>query len=335
MALVSIVIPVYKVGKYIENSMKSVCNQTFKDFEVVLVDNNSPDDSISIAEDVLSKGGVNYKVVKQTVQGLPAARNKGIEESFGEWIVSIDPDDTISSRFVLDLYQCAVSHNLDVVFSKYNDVEEDSLFIFPEETKEDVIELYDKEEIIKLFLTRKLPLMVSNMFFKKESFIAHSYKFDENVVLGADVILLWKILLNTEKVAFINKKLYNHIYRPDSLITAPSEIKIKSNLDGYERLRDDISKCHSLELANWIYGRAVFGILNNLCLYGSKEEYNNYINEYYTKSVKKILNNFPDGKIRFLNKIVNISPGLFYIINKTLRNPNTTLNSIVNRIVYR
>ena len=75
MPRISVVIPVYKVGKYIENSMKSVCYQTFKDFEVVLVDNNSPDDSIEIAEKVLKEGGIDYGVVKQTIQGLPAARN--------------------------------------------------------------------------------------------------------------------------------------------------------------------------------------------------------------------------------------------------------------------
>ena len=83
MPKVSFVIPVYKVGKYIENSMKSVCYQTFRDFEVVLVDNNTPDDSIEIAERVLKEGGIDYRVVKQTIQGLPAARNMGIREAKG------------------------------------------------------------------------------------------------------------------------------------------------------------------------------------------------------------------------------------------------------------
>ena len=81
MPKVTIVIPVYKVGKYIENSMKSVIAQRFTDFEVVLVDNNTPDDSIEIAERVLAGTNINYRVVKQTIQGLPAARNKGIEEA--------------------------------------------------------------------------------------------------------------------------------------------------------------------------------------------------------------------------------------------------------------
>lgn len=84
MPKVSVIIPVYKVGKYIENSMKSVVAQRFKDFEVLLVDNNTPDDSIQIAKNVLEGTGVDYHVVKQTIQGLPAARNMGIAEAKGE-----------------------------------------------------------------------------------------------------------------------------------------------------------------------------------------------------------------------------------------------------------
>ena len=123
---------------WIRLSVESILNQTFKDFEVVLVDNNTPDDSIEIAEKVLKEGAIDYRVVKQTIQGLPAARNLGIREAKGEWIVSIDPDDTVSSRFLADLYESATSNNLSIVFSKYAECGEDILFDFPEENKENV-----------------------------------------------------------------------------------------------------------------------------------------------------------------------------------------------------
>lgn len=89
MPKISVIIPVYNVGKYIENSMKSVVSQHFTDFEVVLVDNNTPDDSIEIAENVLKKTKVDYRVVKQTIQGLPAARNMGIAQAKGGSLVLI------------------------------------------------------------------------------------------------------------------------------------------------------------------------------------------------------------------------------------------------------
>lgn len=325
MPKISFVIPVYKVGKYIENSMKSVCYQTFRDFEVVLVDNNTPDDSIEIAEKVLKEGGIDYRVVKQTIQGLPAARNMGIREAKGEWIVSIDPDDTVSSRFLADLYECATSNNLSIVFSKYAECGEDILFDFPEENKENVTEFYDKKEVLQLLLVRKLPLMISNMFFNKEVFVEKSCWYDEDVILGADLINLWRILINTDKIAYINKFLYNHFERPDSLMTAPNWKKIDSNIMGYTRLRGYIAEKESESLAGWIYARAVYAFLATLCVHGGKTMYKDYVKKYYNKEVHSILQTFPDKKIQILDRILNLSSSLFYGINKSLRNPDSII----------
>ena len=329
MPKVSFVIPVYKVGKYIENSMKSVCYQTFKEFEVVLVDNNTPDDSIEIAERVLKDNNIDYRIVKQSIQGLPAARNMGIREAKGEWIISIDPDDTVSPRFLEDLYECATTNGLDTVFSKYAEVGADCLFDFPEENKENVTEIYDKEEVLNLLLVRKLPLMISNMFFNKETFKKKGCWFDEDVVLGADLINLWRILINTNRIAYVNKYMYNHFCRPDSLMTAPSWKKIDSNLMGYGRLRSYVGEHYSVILSNWIYGRAVYAFLATLCIFGDKSMYKDYLKKYYSDEVHSILQTFPDKKIKMLDGVLHISPTVFYGINKIFRNPKLPMWKIV------
>lgn len=335
MPIISFVIPVYKVGKYIENSMKSVCAQTFRDFEVVLVDNNTPDNSIEIAEQVLQKGGVNYRVIKQPVQGLPAARNIGIREAKGDWIISIDPDDTVSSRFLSDLYECATVNDLDIVFSKYAEVGPEDLFDFPEENFENVTEFYNREEVLQQLLVRRLPLMISNMFFNKAAFLEKDCWFDEDVILGADLINLWRILLNTDRIAFINKYLYNHFCRPDSLMTAPSQKKIDSNIAGYNRLRCYISQIMGDKMAGWVYSRAIFAFLAPLCVFGSLDLYNGYIAKYYSKEVHSLLQTFPDKKIRVLNQLLAISPHLFYVINKVFRSPRSMIWRMIAAKIYK
>lgn len=334
MPKISVVIPVYKVGKYIENSMKSVCYQTFKDFEVVLVDNNTPDDSIEIAEKVLKGQGVDYRVVKQTIQGLPAARNMGIRVAKGEWIISIDPDDTVSSRFLADLYECATSNGLDIVFSKYAEVGSERLFVFSEENKENVTEFYTKEEVLPLLLVRKLPLMISNMFFNKAAFVEKSCWFDEDVILGADLINLWRILINTPNIAYINKFLYNHFERPDSLMTAPSWQKIDSNIMGYKRLREYITERESGQLAGWVYARAVYAFLATLCIHGGKNMYKEYLKKYYNREVHEILQTFPDKKIQMLDKILNVSSSVFYFVNKSLRDPDSAIWKLLSKRLH-
>lgn len=331
MPVISVIIPVYKVGKYIENSMKSVIAQKYKDFEVILVDNNTPDDSIEIAEKILKGTDIEYRVVKQTIQGLPAARNMGIAESKGEWLISIDPDDTISPYFLAHLYEAATNNNLDIVFSEYEEVQEDRLFDFPEELKENALEILDREYTMNNLLTRRLPLMVSNMFFRKSFFVENGFEFDQGVILGADLMLLWRILLKLEKIGHLNKKLYNHFFRSDSLITAPSSKKIASNLAGYERSCKYVAEYYSEEFSRWIYARELYGLLSAVSVFGEYSVLKENIKAYYTKDVHKALQTFPDRRIVIMDKIMHASPYLFYQINKQLRQPHSLLSKLIRR----
>ncbi len=335
MPKVSVVIPVYKVGKYIENSIKSIIYQEFTDFEVIIVDNNTPDDSIIIAESLLSKTSIPYRVVKQPKQGLPAARNMGISASKGEWIISIDPDDTVSPIFLNELYNCATHYGLDIVFSKYNEIGPGQLFVFPEEAQQNTIELITQEVILKELLVRRMPLMVSNMFFNREAFIATGLCFDERVVLGADLILMWELLARTEKIAYINKCLYNHFDRPDSLMTAPSDIKIQSNIEGYYRLKNRITPFLGEQFSEWIVARESFALISTIIRYGSKEMYYKYINSIYTSKEIRCLKSFPDRRIRILNLIYDKNKGLFYLINKALRRPQSKVWLFLSNLLHK
>ena len=331
MPKVTIVIPVYKVGKYIENSMKSVINQRFTDFEVILVDNNTPDDSIEIAEKVLAGTNINYRVVKQTIQGLPAARNMGIDVAQGEWIVSIDPDDTISPFFLEELYSHAIKYKLPVIFSEYDEVEEKDLFVFPEDKKENAFEILEREYIMHNLLTRRLPLMISNMFFKKSIFVEYGFKFDQSVILGADLMLLWRIVLNLEQIGHLNKKMYNHFFRADSLITAPSSKKIDSNLAGYRRTCDYVAEKYSKSFSEWMYARELYGLLSVVSIHGKYVMLKENMKRYYTKDIHNALQSFPDKRINMMDRILYNCPRLFFFINKQLRQPNSWLCKMLHK----
>ena len=331
MPKISVVIPVYKVGKYIENSIKTVVAQRFRDFEIILVDNNTPDDSIDIALEVLDGTGVDYMVVKQTIQGLPAARNKGIEEANGEWIISIDPDDTISPYFLEDLYYYATKCDLPVVFGEYDEVDENGLFEFPEERMMNTFEILDRDFTMNNLLTRRLPLMVSNMFFKKSFFIEHNFQFDQSVILGADLMLVWKILLNLDKIGHLNKKLYNHFFRSDSLITAPSKKKIETNLAGYRKTCDYVSANYNKEFSEWIYARELYGLLSVVSIHGEYSMLKEIMHLHYTADIHRSLQTFPDKRINVMDKLLFTCPRLFFFINKQFRQPNSYLSKILHR----
>ena len=330
MCKVSIVVPVYKVGKYIENSMKSVCKQTFKDFEILLVDNNTPDDSIEIAENLLKTSDVRYRVVKQTIQGLPAAREKGFVEAKGDWIVTIDPDDTICPTYIEDLYNYATATNVELVFCRFKETPEKELFVF-NKMQEGCSSVVDRDVLMDKLIRRELSLMITNTIIKKSLFTKLDLGFDKEVILGADLIFVWRLLLNIEKVGYIQARLYNHFTREDSLMTAPSAKKIESNLAGYKRLCEYMSKTYSEQFSKWVYAREVYALLSVVSIYGDYSMFRGNRKAFYDKEVCKSLKTFPDRRIVMMNILLKLFPWAFFKVTKSLRQPNSWLNKTLHK----
>lgn len=118
---VSIVVPVYNVSNYLRAFWSYIQKQTFRDFEVVFIDDGSTDDSGSILEDIRANNN-NVSVYHKTNGGLSSARNMGIEMANGEWVAFLDPDDRISPQFIEKLV-LMTSDQVDMVECGYTVVD--------------------------------------------------------------------------------------------------------------------------------------------------------------------------------------------------------------------
>lgn len=121
---VSIIVPVYNVEKYLKRCMDSLLGQTLKDIEIVMVDDESPDNSPRLCEDYRAKYP-NVKVVHKKNGGLGYARNSGLEVCEGEYVAFIDSDDFVDVHMFEDLYNYAHNNKLDACFCGYNDYIDD------------------------------------------------------------------------------------------------------------------------------------------------------------------------------------------------------------------
>ena len=115
--VVSIIIPVYNVEKYLEKCINSVLEQTFKDIKIILVDDGSTDNCGEICEK-FKKIDSRIIVIHQENQGVSAARNTGISVSTGEYIGFVDPDDTIKSDMYENLIKYSFNGSIDIVVCK-------------------------------------------------------------------------------------------------------------------------------------------------------------------------------------------------------------------------
>lgn len=110
---VSVIVPVYNVEKYLSKCLKSLCEQTLKDIEIICINDGSTDNSPNILES-FAKNDDRIKIYNQTNQGLSAARNNAMEHASGEFISFVDSDDWVDTDFFEKLYNAAVENNCDI-----------------------------------------------------------------------------------------------------------------------------------------------------------------------------------------------------------------------------
>ena len=120
-ALVSIIVPVYNVEQYLDRCLRSLINQSYKNIEIILVDDGSPDKCPQMCEDWAQKD-YRIKVIHKKNGGLSDARNKGIEVARGEYICFVDSDDYIDERYVETLYDLICNNHTEISAISFKEV---------------------------------------------------------------------------------------------------------------------------------------------------------------------------------------------------------------------
>ena len=115
MKAITLILPVYNVEKYILKCLRSIEAQTFKNFDLVLVDDRGSDQAIPLAESFLSNTDLHYTIVRNPQNlGIAETRNAGLAAATGQFILFVDPDDWIEPAMLQELYEAAVKHNADI-----------------------------------------------------------------------------------------------------------------------------------------------------------------------------------------------------------------------------
>lgn len=215
---ISIILPVYNAALYIKECILSIIQQTYKNYELIIIDDCSKDNSIDIIFGILEEHKyIPVKFIKnKTNLGISATRNIGIKESSGDFIFFIDSDDFISKdclkSFIILLNKYP---NVDIISGSYIN--------YPQKQNQNVIQyngipefINDKKQIRFLFYNKKLPNTIWNKLFKKDFIEKYNLSFKEGMVYEDD---LWHFITAKfcSKIA-INKNLtYYYRYNPTSI----------------------------------------------------------------------------------------------------------------------
>ena len=222
---ISIIVPVYNVEKYLNECIDSILAQTFPDFELILVDDGSPDNCPALCDAAAAKDK-RIRVIHKKNGGQSTARNAGLDAARGEWIAFVDSDDTITPDYCAKLYAAVRQTGAQIAACNYRQVDESG-----QPLKEQYLhvraEVLDQKEALEHCTL--LPYMVVwNKLFHAAIF--ETLRFRENLIYE-DTILMAQAIEQTEKVVNIPDQMY--LYRKVRGSTMNSKVTLR-NLDRVE-----------------------------------------------------------------------------------------------------
>lgn len=223
MVQISIIVPVYNVEKYLKRCIDSILLQTFKDFEIILVDDGSTDKSGSICDEY-SMIDNRIKVIHKENGGLSSARNIGINLAKGKYIAFVDSDDYINERMYEILYKFIEETKADIAICNYKKVNDNISFNKKINYDEINIKKFNNIEALEQIYLMNGPqfIIACNKLYKREIF--KNLKYPEGRI-HEDEFIAHKLLYNSNLVIYINEELYYYYIRENSIMNSNFSIK--------------------------------------------------------------------------------------------------------------
>lgn len=254
---ISLVMPVYNVEKYLKRALESVQNQTFKNFELIIVNDGSTDESTHIAESFCEQNK-NFILINQKNQGPSVARNAGLKICQGDYIGFMDSDDYLEPEFLEYLYNAAIENDADIVCCNFN-------MYYPEKKLKIYMPftsfpgVYSKTKALrKLILDMGIHYFVWNKLSKRELFFDNNLTFDK--MYFEDISTSPKLFYYADKIVLLGKALYNYTSRDTSILHSMNVVKINDFIKSLGVIRNFLENEKVYKNYNthvWIYAQRV------------------------------------------------------------------------------
>lgn len=281
--MLSIIVPVYNADKYLTRTLDSVLSQTLKDWECLLINDGSTDNSLSICEDYSARDK-RFRVISQANAGVSAARNKGLLLAEGDHIAFLDADDVINPIMYEQLILALQTYGVEMSSCGYVGEKKPQLKLYTKvkfDLLERPIEYFDDDS--------KAVSALWNKVFCKD--VLKGLQFDANIRYSEDLLFVLEVLARIEAIAITKAVLYHYINYESSSTKQQGSYEL---WEGYVRATEMmyeqmlLSKCSekAVELSFIRIGRAVFSLLRLAIQKQDREAYIKYRQRYNSIIVK-------------------------------------------------
>lgn len=302
MPKISIIVPIYNREDRLKKCIDSILNQTFRDFELILVDDGSRDSSGKICDDYAEKD-TRVRVIHQENKGVSNARNAGIKCAVGEYIGFVDSDDYIDEKMYEILYNLMLEHNADITVCGVREKWLDDEMLASKKIK---LLVLNKQEAIRLLLIGKyLTLYASNKLYKRIFFDKVKYPSGK---IYEDTVATPKIFALADKIVYTSESLYNYVRSPGSITTSEFSPKDMDIIEAGKSVLEFAKKefPELIKEAEYRYFWSYMCVVDRMVSGGIKLDYDNYMRlvDFLRKNQLKILSNPYFGIKRKLGLII-------------------------------
>lgn len=274
MPKISIIVPVYNCEKYISNCINSILEQSFKDFELILVDDGSSDRSFEICESFAKKDN-RVRAIHQPNSGVSRARNRGLDEAKGEYIGFVDGDDCVDKEMYKRLYKNLADNNADISICGIVNyfVKKDGTTEKVRQSQVDGFWIFSGEQALKEALQSRLySVNPVNKLFKRELF--DKLRYPEGKI-SEDAFLIPVVISKAGKVVDDSKPMYYYLRRENSITTSNFSDRDWDVVEAYKNHLDMVSeKFPNLKkVAKFRYLWAYTYVIDKIMLSENSENY--------------------------------------------------------------
>jgi len=215
--LITVVVPVYNVEKYLKRCVDSIREQTYRNLEIILVDDGSPDCCGSMC-DAFAQEDDRIRVIHQKNGGQASARNKGVDAASGEWIAFVDADDYIHPQMYQHMYELMRAHQAQIVCCGIERVDDQGRLSLFNPEEDELLVLTASEALRELTENYRITSSPCDKLYQRR--ILEKNRMTEGMIYeDYDVMHRW--LFSAKKVVYSGRPLYSYYQSPDSTIRRP------------------------------------------------------------------------------------------------------------------
>ncbi len=315
--LVSVIVPMYNVEKYIKKCIDSICVQTYENLEILLIDDGSTDNTFKICKEEEKKDSRIRLITKQNA-GQSSARNLGLDICKGDYIMFVDSDDWINKHMIEEMMKPINEDNVDMVCCGITIVDSNNFTYSYFEDKERRC-ILDNEKAMEKFLKNDgtSSNVCARIYVKK---LFSELRFAEGKVFE-DAAISYKFFMNSNKVAFIDKPYYYYYQRSNSTMRRKDEKIRIDEIDAAHNRYTDIVKKYNKNICTIAFANYIFDMIHvKECLIRDKhelkciEKYDTFLKVERTKRKYKYYSYLPIRKKIEALLMLNCEPFFIFLI---------------------